>query len=114
MKRTTRIAFKKQLPDAHLQLAREKSALLIADMAMARWTSGDSHDQLQLAQALRPSKLSQWHETVQLNFSAWLAAGGFAASELASPSDTVSQSGSPALEAAQGSAAHLALLSNCH
>ncbi len=107
MKRTTRIAFKTELSDAHLQLAREKSALLITDMAMARWTSGNSYDQVQLAQALRPTRLSQWHDTVQLNFSAWLAAGGFAASDTASPSEP------RAHEEAPESAAHLPLLSNC-
>ena len=79
MKRTTRLAFKKETPDAHLQLAREKSAMLVADMALARWTSGNSYAQVQMAQALRPSRLSQWHNTVQLNFDAWLAGGGFAA-----------------------------------
>jgi hypothetical protein len=78
------MAFKKETPDAHLQLAREKSAMLIADMALARWTSGNSYAQVQLAQALRPSRLAQWHDTVQMNFNAWLAAGGFAASDAAS------------------------------
>jgi hypothetical protein len=100
------MAFKKETPDAHLQLARETSALLIADMAMARWTSGDSYAQVQLAQALRPSRLSQWHDTVQLNFNAWLAAGGFAASDATSPSD--------ALEPSSDNAQHPALFSNCH
>ena len=108
MKRATKMAFKKELPDAHLQLAREKSALLITDMALARWTSGDNYDQVQLAQALRPSKLSQWHDTVQSNFSAWLAAGGFAASDAASPSEP------RALEETSDNAQHHALLSNCH
>jgi hypothetical protein len=100
------MAFKEEIPDAHWQLAREKSALLIADMAMTRWTSGDSYAQVQLAQALRPSRLSQWHDTVQLNFNAWLAAGGFAASDPASPPD--------ALEPRSDDAQHPASFSNCH
>ncbi len=79
MRHTTKMAFKKETPDAHLQLAREKSAMHIANMALARWTSGNTHVELTLALALRPSSLSQWHKTVQLNFDAWLADGGFAA-----------------------------------
>jgi hypothetical protein len=102
------MAFKKESLEAHLQLAREKSALLIADMALARWTSGDNYAQVQLAQALRPSTLSRWHDTVQMNFSAWLADGGFAAS------DPALQAEPDALEEASDNAADLPLLSNCH
>ena len=91
MRHTTKMAFKKETPDAHLQLAREKSAMHIADMALARWTSGNTHVELTLALALRPSNLSQWHNTVQLNFDAWLADGGFAAPA------TASQQAEPAL-----------------
>lgn len=90
---TTKMAFKKETPDAHLQLAREKSAMHIADMALARWTSGNTHVELTLALALRPSSLSQWHNTVQLNFDAWLADGGFAAPMTA----TAAQQTEPAL-----------------
>jgi hypothetical protein len=85
------MAFKKETPDAHLQLAREKSAMHIADMALARWTSGNTHVELALALALRPSRLSQWHNTVQLNFDAWLADGGFAAPMTTTSSEQAEQ-----------------------
>lgn len=93
MRHTTKMAFKKEAPDAHLQLAREKSAMHIADMALARWTSGNTHVELTLVRALRPSRLSQWHNTVQRNFDAWLADGGFAAPTTA----TASQQAEPVL-----------------
>jgi hypothetical protein len=110
MQRTTKMAFKEETPDAHLQLAREKSALLAADMALARWTSGNSYAQVQLAQALRPSRLSQWHDTVQMNFNAWLAAGGFAAS------DPASEPGEPpvSLEKKSSPASSRTVYSDCH
>lgn len=110
MKHTTEMAFKKETPDAHLQLAREKSALLIADMAMVRWTSGNSYAQVQLAQALRPSRLSQWHDTVQMNFNTWLADGGFAASD--ATSDAKEQRVS--LEKKSNTASSRTIYSDCH
>ena len=72
---------------AHLQLALEQSAMHIVDVALTRWTSGNTYAEWQLVQALRPTRQARWHETVQLNFKAWLAAGGFAASPDAKPSD---------------------------
>jgi hypothetical protein len=94
MRHTTKMAFKKETPDAHLQLAREKSARHITDMALARWTSGNTHVEMTLALAVRPSRLSQWHNTVQLNFDAWMAGGGFAAPVTGTPS----QQAQPALD----------------
>lgn len=51
----------------------------VLELALMRWTSGNTYTELQLAQALRPTPQARWHNAVQLNFKAWLVAGGFAA-----------------------------------
>lgn len=69
-----------QVPQtARVQLALEQSALHAAMMALTRWTSGNTHAELQLADALRPSSQARWHSAAERNFKAWLDAGGFAA-----------------------------------
>ncbi len=69
-----------QVPQtARVQLALEQSARHAAMLALARWTSGDTRAELQLADALRPSSQARWHSAAQRNFKAWLDAGGFAA-----------------------------------
>jgi hypothetical protein len=68
-----------QIPQtARVQLALEQSALHAAMMALTRWTSGNTHAELQLADALRPTSQARWHNAAQRNFKAWLDAGGFA------------------------------------
>jgi hypothetical protein len=64
---------------ARLQLASEHRAKHAAQLGIARWTSGNTYVQMELASALMPTSQVKWHETAQLNFQEWLKRGGFAA-----------------------------------
>lgn len=69
------------MQDLRMQMAIDQSAMHVANLALARWASGISCVEMQLAQALSVSSQPHWYATVQDNFIAWLAAGGFAQRE---------------------------------
>lgn len=60
-------------------LALEHLALYSTKVALARWGSGLTWNEMQATLALKPSCQAQWHNSVQDDFKSWLAAGGFAA-----------------------------------
>lgn len=60
------------------QLAREHSARHSALLGIARWTSGNSYIQMEIASTLMPTSKVKWHDQAQKDFKAWLTEGGFA------------------------------------
>lgn len=69
----------KNLPLADTNaLALEHLALYSTKVALARWGSGHTWNEMQMALALKPSCQTTWHNMAQDNFQSWLAAGGFA------------------------------------
>lgn len=68
-----------------LKLAHEHGAKHTAQLGIARWTSGNSYIQMEIASALMPTSQVNWHEKVQRDFQAWLAQGGFAGPVLPAP-----------------------------
>lgn len=68
-------------PDCHEQLAAEQAALHQSKLALARWCSGHTYAEMQIAKALRATAQADWYEAAQRNFQEWLAAGGFACAE---------------------------------
>ncbi len=63
--------------DVHHQLAIVQSAIHASNLAVARWSSGNTYEETQLAQALRPTRQARWHAETNANFRRWLEAGGF-------------------------------------
>lgn len=63
---------------ARLRLAREHRALHVVQLGVARWASGNSYVQMELASALMPTSQVQWHAKAQQDFLKWLGKGGFA------------------------------------
>ena len=66
---------------ARLRLAREQCAMHEAQVGIARWASGNSYIQMEIAAMLMPTSQVQWHAQAQQGFQAWLAGGGFAEGE---------------------------------
>ncbi|MES3025467.1 MAG: hypothetical protein V4857_28150 [Pseudomonadota bacterium] len=64
-------------PDARLQVALERRAANAAGIAIARWSSGNTYTEMQIAAALRPSARARWYDAAQKNLQDWLARGGF-------------------------------------
>lgn len=73
------------LQAARLKLAREHGANHTAQLYFARWTSGNSRVQMQIASALMPTSQVNWHRKAQQDFQAWLAQGGFAGPAMQAP-----------------------------
>ncbi|PWF48824.1 hypothetical protein [Massilia glaciei] len=65
-------------PDARLRVALERRAANAAGIAIARWSSGNTYTEMQIAAALRPSARARWYDTAQKNLQDWLQRGGFA------------------------------------
>jgi hypothetical protein len=59
-------------------LAREHAASHMAQRGIARWTSGNSKTEQELAALLMPASQVNWHAQAQRDFEAWLQQGGFA------------------------------------
>jgi hypothetical protein len=70
--------FEMNNPDDDHQRAVAQAARHATNLAMARWSSGITYDQMQLAQALRPSSQARWYEQADANFRRWREDGGFA------------------------------------
>jgi hypothetical protein len=85
--------------DPRQQLALEHSALHTAQLGIARWTSGISTTQRDLAAALMPASQVQYHKKVQKDFQAWLDAGGFAADDVEAASPAPLAPAAAAMEA---------------
>lgn len=69
--------------DPRKQLALEQLAMHAVNLAVARWSG--THVEAELARALPASNRSRWYAQREGNFTAWLAAGGFAQPEPAAP-----------------------------
>jgi hypothetical protein len=65
--------------DPGKQLALEQLAMHAVRLALARWSG--THVEAELARALPASNRSRWYAQTEGNFTAWLAAGGFAQPE---------------------------------
>lgn len=83
--------------DPRRQLALEQLAMHAVSLAVARWSKTDV--EVELARALPPSNRSRWHAQTEGNFTAWLAAGGFAQSEPAPPGADATPGGDDARDA---------------
>jgi hypothetical protein len=59
-------------------LAREHAAAHMAQRGIARWTSGNSMTEMEIAAVLMPASQVNWHAQMQRDFQAWLQQGGFA------------------------------------
>ncbi len=59
-------------------LARAHAASHMAQRGIARWTSGNSMAEMDIAAVLMPSSQVNWHAQAQRDFEAWLRGGGFA------------------------------------
>lgn len=62
--------------EVHRQLALQQVAIHAVNLAVARWTIGDSAPDVPPA-----STRSRWYAETHGNFTAWLSAGGFAQSD---------------------------------
>ncbi len=58
--------------------AQEHAAMHSAQLGIARWSSGNSYIQMELASTLMPTSQVKWHAQAQQDFQAWLQQGGFA------------------------------------
>jgi hypothetical protein len=67
--------------DARSHNAQEQRAANAAGIAIARWSSGNTYTEMQIAAALRPSARARWYDAAQKNLQDWLARGGFAQSD---------------------------------
>ena len=67
----------------------ESSARRATKLALARWSDKRSYEEMQVAAALRPSCQALWYRLANLDFQAWLQAGGFAQSDHATGTDVV-------------------------
>ncbi len=63
---------------ARVKLAREHAASHTAQQGIARWTSGNSMVEMEIAALLMPASQVNWHAQAQRDFKAWLQQGGFA------------------------------------
>jgi hypothetical protein len=63
-------------------LAREHAAGHMAQRSIARWTSGNSMTEMEIAALLMPASQVNWHAQAQRDFEAWLELGGFAGEAL--------------------------------
>lgn len=70
-----------QARSRHELLAAEQAALHATRLGLARWRSGYTYAEMQIAKALRPSPQAAWYAAAHKNFQDWLAAGGFACAE---------------------------------
>ncbi len=61
-----------------LHLARKHASAHSMQLAMSRWTSGNSWIQMEIASALMPASQVNRHAQAQKDFLAWLQNGGFA------------------------------------
>jgi hypothetical protein len=66
------------LTDVHSSLAMAHSAMHATKLGVARWSSGNTYTQMEIASALMPTSQVDWHAKAQKNFMAWLDGGGFA------------------------------------
>ena len=73
------------MSDQHLLLAQEQAAMHAARLGIARWMSGNTMAQLEIAAVLMPTSQVRWHAQAQKDFQAWLASGGFAVDAAATP-----------------------------
>lgn len=69
----------------HIELARSNFAMHITLLGISRWVNGGVLVASQLGDAISPSPRIAWLDTANLNFQAWLTAGGFAQPELEAP-----------------------------
>lgn len=71
----------RQERDWRQRLAAEQAALHATRLVLARWGSGHSYAEWQVARTMQPKAQLDWYDAVQHDFQLWLAAGGFACAE---------------------------------
>ncbi|MES2741938.1 MAG: hypothetical protein V4754_13440 [Pseudomonadota bacterium] len=89
---------------ARRHMAQSEAARHSASTAIANWSNGYTYAEVQLARALPPSPQSQWYDSVQADFIAWLTAGGFAQADAGDTPAAAAQGRSAADSAPAGAA----------